>query len=100
MKTSSVWKVDSNIYHTTEKALGIVYKYKLLTEVIAEEMYDYLEQDKLLLKEEKWCRRGSGETKDQLLTDKTVLKDSKKIHTNLFMAWIDCKKVYDFVPHS
>ena len=46
-------KVDSNIYHTTEKALGIVYKYKLLTEVIAEEMYDYLEQDKLLLKEEK-----------------------------------------------
>ena len=45
--------MDSNIYHTTEKALGIVYKYKLLTEVIAEEMYDYLEQDKLLLKEEK-----------------------------------------------
>ena len=44
--------MDSNIYHTTEKALGIVYKYKLLTEVIAEEMYDYLEQDKLLLKEE------------------------------------------------
>ena len=72
MKISFVWKVNSNIYHTNEKALGIVYKYKLLTEVIAEAMYDHLEQDELLLEEQKWCRRGSSETKDQLLTDKTV----------------------------
>ena len=28
-----------------------------------------------------------------------LLKDCKK-HTNLPMAWIDHKKVYDFVPHS
>lgn len=72
MKISFVWKVNSNIYHANKKALGIVNKCKLLTEVIAEEIYDYLEQDKLLLEEGKWCRRGSGETKDQLLTDKTV----------------------------
>ena len=28
------------------------------------------------------------------------MKDCKKRHTNLSMAWIDYKKVYDFVPHS
>ena len=38
-------------------------------------MYDYLEQEKLLPKELKGCRRRSSETKDQLLIDKTVLKD-------------------------
>ena len=30
--------------------------------------------------------------KDQLLIDKTVLRDCKRRHTNLAMAWIDYKK--------
>ena len=50
--------------------------------------------------EQKGCKRGSRGTKDQLIIDKTVLKDCKKRHTNLSMAWIDYKKAYDFVPHS
>ena len=58
--------------------------WKFLTGVIPEEMYDYLEQEKLLPKEQKGCRRGSHGTKDQLLIDKTVLKDCKKKHTNLW----------------
>ena len=74
--------------------------WKLLTGVIAEEMHDYLEQENLLPEEQKGCRRGSRRTKDQLLIDKTVLKDCKKRHTNLYMAWIDHKKAYDFDPHS
>ena len=74
--------------------------WKLLTGVIAEKMYDYLEQEKLLPEEQKICRQGSRGTKDQLLIDKTVLKDCKKRHTNLSMTWIDYKKVYDSVPHS
>ena len=48
----------------------------------------------------KKCRRGSRGTKNQLLIDKTGLKDYKKRHTNLSMAWIDYKKAYDFVPDS
>ena len=29
-----------------------------------------------------------------------VLRDCKKRHTNLAMAWIDYKKAYNMVPHS
>ena len=43
---------------------------------------------------------GLRGTKDQLLFDKRVLKDCKKRHTNLSMAWIDYRKAYDIVPHS
>ena len=68
--------------------------------VIAEEMHNYLEQEKILLEGQKGCKRGSPGTKDQLLIDMTVLKDSKKRHTNLSMAWIDYSKAYDLVPHS
>ena len=74
--------------------------WKLLTGMIAEEMYNYLEQEKLLPVEQKGSKRGSRGTKHQLLIDKTIMKDCKKRHTNLSMAWIDYKKAYDFVPHS
>ena len=74
--------------------------WKLLTGVIAEEMYNYLEREKILPEKQKGCKRGSRGTKDQLLIDKTVLKDCRKRHTNLSMAWIDYRKAYDLVPHS
>ena len=53
---------------------------KLLTGVIAEDMYDYLEKGKLLSEEQKGCRQGSRGIKDQLFIDKTVLKDCNKRH--------------------
>ena len=74
--------------------------WKLLTGVIAEKMYHYLEREKILPEEQKGCRRGSRGTKDQLLIHKTVLKDCRKRHTNLSTAWIDYRKAYDLVPHS
>ena len=45
--------------------------WKLLTGMLFEETYDYLEQEKLLPEEQNGCRRGSRRTKHQLL-DKTV----------------------------
>ena len=52
--------------------------WKLLTGMIAEEMYGFLEREKILPEEQKGYQRGSRGTKDQLLIDKTVLKDCKK----------------------
>uniref|UniRef100_A0A1X7SMI5 Reverse transcriptase domain-containing protein n=1 Tax=Amphimedon queenslandica TaxID=400682 RepID=A0A1X7SMI5_AMPQE len=74
--------------------------WKLFTGVIADSLYDSMEEKKVLPTEQKGCKRGSRGTKDQLLIDKLVLKDSKKRRTNLAMAWIDYRKAYDMVPHS
>ena len=74
--------------------------WKLLTGIISEDMYCFMENENLLPEEQKGCRRKSRGTKDQLLIDKTILKDCRKRRTNLAMAWIDYRKVYDFVPHS
>ena len=56
-------------------------------------------RENVLPSEPKGCRKGSCGTKDQLLIDKTVLRDYKRRHTNLAMSWIDYKKAYDMVPH-
>ena len=74
--------------------------WKFLTGVIAEEKYDYLEEEKLLPEEQKGCKRRSPGTKDRLLIDKTVLKEYKKRHSSLFMTWVDYKRAYDFVLNS
>ena len=74
--------------------------WKLLTGMIAESMYSHLEKSEILPAEQKGCKKRSRGTKDQLLIDKLVLKDCKRRHTNLTMAWVDYRKAYDMVPHS
>ena len=74
--------------------------YKLLTGVIADQIYAHLDQEKLLPAEQKGCRKGSRETNDLLYIDRAVIKEVKSRNKNLVMAWIDYKKAYDMVQHS
>ena len=74
--------------------------WKLMTGVIAESMYTFLDENKILPGEKKRCRRESRGTKDQLLIDRMVLRHCKKRHTNLAITWVDYRKAYDMMPHS
>ena len=74
--------------------------WKLLTGVIADQIYTHLDQEKLLPEEQKWCRKGSRGTNNSLYIDRAVVKEVKSRNKNLAMAWIDYKKAYDMVPHS
>ena len=57
--------------------------WKLMTRIIADSIYEYLEIHNLLPVEKKCCRRNNIGTKDKFLTDKMVLNDCKKRHTDL-----------------
>ena len=59
--------------------------WQLLTGMVSEDMYCFMENENLLLEEQNGCRRKSGATKGQLLIDKTKLKDCRKRRTNLAM---------------
>ena len=74
--------------------------WKLLTGVIADQIYAHLDQEKLLPEEQKGCRKGSRGTKNLLYIDRAVIKEVKPRNKNLVMAWIDHKKAYNMVPHS
>ena len=73
--------------------------WKLMTEIIAESIYGFLEGNMVLLNEQKGYRRKSRGTKDQLLIDKMVLKYCRR-STNLAMACINYRKANDMIPHS
>ena len=74
--------------------------WKLLTGMFSEKIYDHLDEQNLLPDEQKGCRKRSRGTKDQLRIDKAITKDARKKQRCLNMAWVDCKKTYDIVPHS
>ena len=91
-------KVNAVENYRAIKCLPLMWK--LMTGMIADQMYNYLERENLLPDEKRGSRQKSRGTKDQLLIDKTILKDCRKRLTNLAMAWTDYNKAYDFVPHS
>ena len=74
--------------------------YKLLTGIIADNMYDHLMNNSLISNQQSGCKRDCYGVKDQLLLNKTVTENARRNGKNLFMAWIDYKKAFDSVPHS
>ena len=74
--------------------------WKLLTGIIADEIYEYLDSKMMLPEEQKGCRRKSRGTHDLLFIDKMILKEVKTRKKNLATAWIDYKKAFDMVLHS
>ena len=74
--------------------------WKLITGMLSEKRYSHLERENVLPSEENGCCKGSRGAKYHLLIYKTMLRDCKRRHTNLAMAWIEYKKVYEMVPHS
>ena len=74
--------------------------WKLITGTTAESIYHFLDVNDKLPVEQKEYKKKSRVTNYQLLIDKTILRDCRKRHINLRMAWIDYKKAYDMVPHS
>ena len=74
--------------------------WKLLTGVIADQIYAHLGHNKLFPEEQKGCRECSRGTTDLLYIDRAVIKGGKSRNKNLAMDWIDYKKTCDMVPHS
>ena len=51
--------------------------WKLLTDVIADQIYAHLDQEKLLPEEQNGCRKGSKGTNALLYIDRAVIKQVK-----------------------
>ena len=73
--------------------------WKLLTGILADEIYDYLEKKMLLPEEQKGYRQKCKGTGDLLFIDKMILWEVRIRKKNLAVAWIDYKKAHDMVPH-
>ena len=76
-------------------SLNLLWEFK--TGIIADKLYQHLQNENLLLEEQKDCRYASSGTKNQLLINKAFIRNFKRRKTNLNMAWVDFRKVYAIV---
>ena len=60
--------------------------WKLLTGVIADQIYAHLDPEKLLPKEQKGCGKSSRGTNDLIYIDRAVIKEANSRNKNLAMA--------------
>ena len=74
--------------------------WKLLSGVIADQIYGHLDLQTLLSEEQKGYRKRSRRTNDLIYIDGAVIREVKSRKKNLAMALIDYMKAYDMVPHS
>ena len=91
-------KGDINTNYRPITCLPIMWK--LLTGIIADEIYNHLDTNRILPVEQKGCRRRKRGSKDQLMIDKAIMRNSKRRKTGLKVVWIDYKKAYDLLPHT
>ena len=75
-------------------------RFEITDWIVNKNVYDHLNQQNLQPEKQKGCRRRTRGTKDQLLIDRAVVRNSRRRKTNLNVAWIDFQKAYDMVPHS
>ena len=74
--------------------------YKLLTGMISEDVYGFLDKNDLLPDKQKGARKQSRGAQDLLFIDKMVMRNARAGNKNLFMAWIDYRKAKNMLPHS
>jgi len=73
---------------------------KTLTGIKAKRISIHLEEQSLLLAEQKGCHPGIKGYKDQLMISKAMHEDCRRRNMNLSIAWIDYQKTFDSVPRS
>ena len=61
---------------------------------------EHLETHGLMDGVQRGARAGCSRTIDNLLIDRTVTLDCHRRKSNLSLAWIDAKKMYDLVDHG
>ena len=70
---------------------------KKLISLLTERAYSLIETNKAFPLEQKGCKRGLYECKDQLLISKMIIEHCKSKHWNISMTWIDCRRDFNSV---
>ena len=74
--------------------------WKILTGILAEEIYGSMVKKTMLPEEQNGGRKGSMGTAGLLYIDSMIMKEVKARRRSIAFARIDYRKAYDMVPHS
>ena len=74
--------------------------YKIYTGCLNGFLQDHCERNNIITNEQAAGKKGVWGCTEQLLINKTILKEVKRLRRNLVTVWLDYQKAFDSVPHS
>ena len=74
--------------------------WKLFIGVIKDQIYEYLDRQKLLPLEQRGCKKEPSGPNDLRYIDRAVIAEVKSMEKNLAMTLINYKNTYNTVPRS
>ena len=74
--------------------------YKILTSIVSEKTYPFLDANNIPPSEQKRCKKGFNGCRGQLLINKMLLENSRFSHRNYSTAWVDYRKPFNSAPHT
>ena len=92
-------KSKDNITSNYRPITCLLIIWKLLSGVVADQIYRNLHKQKLLPEELERCSKRSRGANDLLYIDKAVIREVKSRKKNVAMECRDYKKTYDMVLH-
>ena len=73
--------------------------YKLYTGILNQFIDDHCESNSIITIEQAGGKKGSWGCTDQLLINKMILDEVRKLRRNIFTMWFDYRKAFDSIPH-
>ena len=74
--------------------------YKIYTACINMVVTDHVLHNNIITNEQAGGKKGTWGTTEQLLINKSILKEVKNSRRNLVTVWLDYHKAFDSIPHS
>ena len=74
--------------------------YKIYTSCINMFLTDHVIHNNIITNEQAGGKKGTWGTTEQLIINKSTLKEAKNSRKNLVTVWLDYRKAFDSIPHS
>ena len=73
--------------------------YKLYTCCINEFLIDHIHKNNIITQEQAAEKKGVWGTVEQLLINKSIVKETRSMRRNLVTVWLDYRKAFDSILH-
>ena len=74
--------------------------YKLYKSCINEFLVDHVHKNNIITQEQAAGKKGVWGTVEQLLINKSIMKEARSMRRNLVTVWPDYRKAFDSIPHD